>query len=143
MPPEGLHLVRQWLVKAHNDLLLARRAAEVEPPLFDGAVYHCQQAAEKALKAFLAFHEQPLMRTHNLPELLGHCMEIYPDLSTLREAAIVLNPYATQFRYPGDAIAPPQDAVSQALRLAGEVLETINNTIPKDARIALETNDEP
>lgn len=141
MPPDGMQLVRQWLLKAQSDLLLAQRATDGDPPLLDGAVYHCQQTAEKALKAFLALHDQPLMRTHNLPELLAACMEIDPDLAILRDAAIMLNPYATQFRYPGDEIAPPHDAVSEALQFASQVLTTINSTMPEDARLPLRTHD--
>ena len=39
------------------------------PPLPREALYHCQQAAEKALKGFLAFHDHPFRRTHDLREL--------------------------------------------------------------------------
>ena len=53
---------RQWLAKAHSDL----RAAEVAigADLAEVAVYHCQQAAEKALKAFLVFRQEPFRKTH-------------------------------------------------------------------------------
>ncbi len=44
---------KAWMVKAWRDLETARRAGTGEPPFYDVAVYHCQQAAEKAVKAFL------------------------------------------------------------------------------------------
>ncbi|MEW6107540.1 MAG: HEPN domain-containing protein, partial [Bacillota bacterium] len=36
---------------------------------YDTACFHCQQAAEKHLKAFLAYHERPIPHTHDLEEL--------------------------------------------------------------------------
>lgn len=138
MPPEGADLVRQWLLKARSDLLLAQRAADGDPPLLDGAVYHCQQTAEKAFKAFLALQDQPLLRTHNLPELLAACIDIDPAFDALQDAAIVLNPYATQFRYPADEIAPPDDAVDEALQYAYEVLEFVNRIVPENIRLRLD-----
>jgi HEPN domain-containing protein len=36
------------------------------PALFGAAVFHCQQAAEKALKGFLAWHDTPFRKTHDL-----------------------------------------------------------------------------
>jgi len=41
-----------------------------EPPLLDTAVYHCQQAAEKSLKAFLALNDVPIQRVHILGMLV-------------------------------------------------------------------------
>ena len=50
--------VRAWLAKAAADL----RAGEVDlaasPPLLEDVLFHCQQAAEKALKAFLAWRDE-------------------------------------------------------------------------------------
>ncbi|HEY7294444.1 MAG TPA: HEPN domain-containing protein [Dehalococcoidia bacterium] len=54
MPPDParLELVRGRLIKGRHDLLIADLASR-NPELRDVAVYHCQQAAEKALKAYL------------------------------------------------------------------------------------------
>ena len=49
--------VRRWLTKAQHDLGSARRLMEGDEPFLDTAVYHCHQAAEKVLKAFLTHHE--------------------------------------------------------------------------------------
>lgn len=60
---------RGWLLKARGDL----RGAEVDlaaaPPLTEDAAFHCQQAAEKTLKAFLAWHDVPFRKTHDLAEI--------------------------------------------------------------------------
>jgi len=54
MEPEAekRRLTRNWLAKAREDVLTADRAAEA-PPLVHSVLFHCQQAAEKALKAYL------------------------------------------------------------------------------------------
>ena len=39
-------------------------------PFYDVAVYHCQQAAEKAVKAFLVRHGQPYEKTHDIEVLV-------------------------------------------------------------------------
>ena len=51
--------MQSWLVKALHDLATARKAASPPDPYLDTAIYHCQQAGEKTVKGFLAFHDQP------------------------------------------------------------------------------------
>jgi hypothetical protein len=45
---------RGWLCRAAADLRGAEIDLAADPPLAGDVVFHCQQAAEKALKAFLA-----------------------------------------------------------------------------------------
>ena len=56
--------VAPWLAKADHDLETAERALYAGAPITDTAAYHCHQAAEKALKAFLASRLEPL-ETHS------------------------------------------------------------------------------
>lgn len=44
-----------WLKKSKNDLKAAKKLVQNPDPLYDMAVYHCQQTAEKALKAYLVY----------------------------------------------------------------------------------------
>lgn len=60
MNEEQVRAVQQWLIKARNDLRSAQRLLTAKPPLLDTAAYHCQQAAEKALKGYLTLHEAPI-----------------------------------------------------------------------------------
>ncbi|HDS15444.1 MAG TPA: HEPN domain-containing protein [Proteobacteria bacterium] len=43
----------QWLVKASSDYQSPLKLFAGESPIFDTAIYHAQQTAAKALKAFL------------------------------------------------------------------------------------------
>jgi HEPN domain-containing protein len=110
-------LTRQWLQKADHDLRTVERVADVAE-LRDVAVFHCQQAAEKSLKAFLTWHSQEFRKTHLLQELVRQCMTIDADFSTLAPAAATLTPHAVEFRYPTGLIEPTSDDAEEALRLA-------------------------
>lgn len=85
-------------------------------PTPTGAAYHCQQGAEKLVKAVLVAAEIHPPRSHDIGELvdrLGKDHRLYPTLVPLAR----LTPYAWLFRYPSatateDAAAPPE--VSEA-----------------------------
>jgi HEPN domain-containing protein len=93
------------MVKAWRDLETARRAATGEPPFYDVAVYHCQQAAEKAVKAFLVHHGKPYEKTHDIEVLIDLASEVDSSFNRLADAADALTPYATRFRYPNATFA--------------------------------------
>ena len=48
-------------------------------------MFHCQQAAKKALKALLTWHDQPFKKTHDLTALGSQCKRIDESLSALLE----------------------------------------------------------
>ena len=79
--------VRAWMVKAWRDLETARRVAAGQPPFYDIAVYHCQQAAEKAVKAFLIHHGKPCEKTYDIEVLVDRASEIEPGFGALADAA--------------------------------------------------------
>jgi HEPN domain-containing protein len=123
-------LTRQWLQTASEDLELAALALRAEPALLSGAVFHSQQAFEKSLKGFLAWHEKPLARTHNLSGLVTLCEQIDPTFTTLAEDAAMVNPFATQFRYPPLATAPTQPDAADALRAARGAFAFVCERLP-------------
>jgi HEPN domain-containing protein len=83
MPPDDVRLedARAWLAKAELDL----RAADLElgtpaAGLWGDVAFHAQQAAEKALKAFLALHDEPFRKTHSIEQIGRTCTAIDPGL---------------------------------------------------------------
>ena len=132
MDEAKLHEVRQWLTKAHHDLRSSERLLTDDPPLLDTAVYHCQQAAEKALKAYLTLQEVQFLRTHILGVLLEQCMVTDQDFEQLRDIADALTPFAIAFRYPGDALEPSPDDAEEAFRFSGEVVRFVVNKMPPE-----------
>jgi HEPN domain-containing protein len=123
-------LVRNWLIKAQHDLAAARKLSADPDPYRDVAIYHCQQAAEKALKGFLAFHDQPFEKTHDVEVLVTLAMRHNAGFSMWLEAAVYLTPYATEFRYPGEVLAPELDEFEQALQEADGLYSFVLSLLP-------------
>ena len=67
---------------------MPRRAATGQPPFYDVAVYHCQQAAEKAVKAFLVHPGKPYEKTHDIKGLVDLASEVVFNFSQLAGAAV-------------------------------------------------------
>jgi len=116
---------REWLARADEDLQVAELTRHATPALLGSSAYHSQQAAEKALKAFLAARQMPFRLTHDLVELQGNCSSVDAGFGGLAAAAQTLTPYATQFRYPGGPIAPPAADAEEAARLAHDVVNFV------------------
>ncbi len=123
---------RQWLSKAQQDLSVSEVA--ISGGLEEAAVYHCQQAAEKTLKAFLVFHQQPFRKTHNLKELGEACLALAPDLPASVEASFRLTEYAWIFRYPGGPRDIEENEAEAALCLARKVHDDVAGRLPAQAR---------
>ncbi len=123
---------RQWLSKARTDL----RAAEVAigNDLAEVAVYHCQQAAEKTLKAFLVFRQEPFRKTHNLKELGEACLALDASLPPSVGESFRLTEYVWIFRYPGGPRDLEEGEADIALRLARRLYEDLTGRLPADAR---------
>lgn len=82
---------RAWLVRAVEDLAAVALTA---PATLRSALFHCQQAAEKSLKAFLTWHQKPFPTTHNLTVLSGLCSELDASLDAAVAPALALTRFA-------------------------------------------------
>ena len=82
--------VRSWLQKALEDLRAGEHQLTASPPFLSDAAFHAQQAAEKAMKGFLTWHDCPFGKTHNLVELGRACAAISPDLEPVLRASAPL-----------------------------------------------------
>jgi len=95
--------------------------------ILDSACFHCQQAIEKFLKAFLAFHGQEIERTHNIIFLLSECSNYDPIFADIDPGNI--NEYEVQGRYPDSSLMPtPEEAVrflKLTLRVKALIVERI------------------
>ncbi|ARA94892.1 hypothetical protein AWN76_018180 [Rhodothermaceae bacterium RA] len=123
-------LVRAWLIKAWHDLRSAHTLATATPPLLDTATYHCQQAAEKALKGLQAFHSLPPDKTHDLGFLVERTAQVDASVISLLEDAEHLTPYATLFRYPDDYMEPSRAEFTAAYEAAKRVFTHILDRLP-------------
>src|SRR2546421_10555949 len=99
----------EWIEKAEADWRVADRLARVSDPLHDIVCFHCQQCAEKYLKALLEELGLTIPHTHNLVALLPLLVTHHPSLSSFRRSLDYLTRYAVATRYPGKT-APKRQA---------------------------------
>jgi len=79
---------RAWLMRAKTDIATGSFEMTAVPPFSADAVFHAQQAAEKAMKGYLTWLGRSFRKTHSLVELGEACAAIDPSLeSLLRRAA--------------------------------------------------------
>ncbi|MGL6131748.1 MAG: HEPN domain-containing protein [Fusobacteriaceae bacterium] len=117
------------LFKAERDFQSGKILYENE--LEEGAIYHYQQAAEKALKAFLIFNKSKVPKTHDLTNVLDLCVEFNTKFKVLYDACEKLTPYATIFRYmdTGYGLTPSHDIIDEAKNEALSILTFVKNQI--------------
>lgn len=108
----------EWMLKASRDLDSAKLLAAAFRPLTDTAIYHTQQCAEKALKAYLAWQGKEPEKIHDLKLLLKRCAKLDHSFNGLVGAANFINPFSTLFRYPGNELFPDTGTVDEAMRAA-------------------------
>jgi HEPN domain-containing protein len=113
-------LTKEWVDKAEQDFhsvgLLLHAG---ETPLTEPACFHCQQSAEKYLKAYLQEHEIEFERTHDLLPLLAMCVAVDDEFQILKEDMQELDRYAVVVRYPGVIVKAKaaEDALIAAKRV--------------------------
>ena len=96
-------------MKVEEDFLaaldLARRRKK---PVWDAVCFHCQQAAEKYLKARMHEAGLTVRRTHDLETLLNDLLPFEPVWAAFRTALQDLSDFAVHFRYPGNRATKSQ-----------------------------------
>jgi HEPN domain-containing protein len=124
---------REWLGKAAEDLGSGR--ALIVSGHLSNALFFCQQAAEKSLKAFPTWHDVAFRRTHDLEELGDACRAIDGTLAALVEEADVLSDYAWMLRYPGTVYTPGREETEAMLGVAARVFQEVQSRLPRETRI--------
>ena len=131
--PARVGETREWLQKASLDLRGARIDLAADPPLLEDALFPCQQTVEKALKAFLAWHDRPFRKTHSLEELGAACEPLDGTLKDVIDPAVPLTEFAWAFRYPGDHPVPTVEEARQGLATAVRLVEGVVSRLPSEA----------
>ena len=125
--------VRDWFAFAHEDLRAAQALHEVSPGRYLRAVpFHCQQAAKKSIKGYLAYKKIKFPKTHDIEELANLVgSTVSPETLVLLKESDFLTDYAVEFRYPESTDAPltSQDS-AQALKTAKKIFTTMSSLIP-------------
>jgi HEPN domain-containing protein len=116
--------VSEWVRFAKMDYDTAKNISLLHHPVpLEIVCYHCQQSAEKILKAFLIMQSEPLQKTHDLNILLNLCVNYDEAFDEYAAACIRLTSYAVFTRYPMGEDAITEYDMQTALKNAYEILE--------------------
>ena len=127
-------LVQSWLTKAQRDLASARVLAASSPPLLDTAIYHCQQAAEKAVKGFLVFCDQEFERVHDIEVLIQSAVPYEARFGTWVDVGRLLTPYARIYRYPGIVAEPSREQLDHAIATAHSLYDFVLSLLSEEVQ---------
>jgi HEPN domain-containing protein len=120
--------VEKWLTISRRDLQSAR--VLLKEQILENVAYHCQQSAEKTLKAYLVHQGAGFPKTHDLDVLLDLCSQFDSEFRHWDDAADILTPYATEFRYPSDTLEPEEEDAQQAIEMAAAMLDFVMQKLP-------------
>ena len=130
---EPIEEAGRWFTQAKQDLSDARYLLEGER--FNLVCFVCQQAAEKALKAYLITQGQELIFTHSVDELCLAAGEFDSHFHSLRKEISILDGYYVPTRYPNalpggvPAYVYNLTAAQQALALAEKTMAVVGERI--------------
>ena len=134
-PPEeaAREMAGEWLAKADADLRACDELLSTAA-LSEIAAFHAQQAAEKALKAFLVWNQVEFPKTHDIKRLLALCRSVDSGLAESLGDAAQLTPYGVEYRYPGEYPTVPAAAANDSVALARKVLAEVLRSLPDELR---------
>lgn len=103
-------LIREWVDKAEGDFAAALdlNKSKRKNKFYFVIAFHCQQTVEKLLKALLVSYKIDFPKSHDLIQLLDLLKEKDPLLTTIKKELNIVNPFAIDFRYPGEDIEPKE-----------------------------------
>ena len=120
-----------WLAVAKTDLGVARHLNEsYYPKPLEIICYHCQQAAEKAIKALIVSYgaQGGMPKKHNLSFLLMQIKNMVDIPEKYYDYTDALTPYGVAVRYPNE-LDLDERHVKDALQYASEIVEWVERMI--------------
>jgi HEPN domain-containing protein len=124
--------VRGLLRKADSDVENARMCLDAGKSL-DTACFHAQQAAEKALKAYLTANDVEFPFIHNIEKLVELCATKDEAFRRHLAEAQELTPYAVDLRYDAE-FWPSKEETRRAVGLAVDFVCRVRASLPKEMR---------
>ncbi|HYN38562.1 MAG TPA: HEPN domain-containing protein [Rhodospirillales bacterium] len=120
---------RRWLQVADDDLRTVDACLGADPPVTATAAYHCQQAAEKLLKALLVACARPTRKTHDLDELAREAGEALPQLAAQADSCRFMTRWNFAFRYPSAADREPVPPAAAEVAAARNLLARLRAAV--------------
>jgi len=140
---ELIEYIKRWIKKADHDLGTAIITFTHIPKYKDTIAFHCQQAVEKYLKAYLLKLELPHSRTHDVVFLLEQINKHEKVEQEWFERALELQDFAVEIRYPDQIIELSDKEIRTAIETAKLFREMIIEKLQLDIPfVDLENNDD-
>ncbi|OGZ53984.1 MAG: hypothetical protein A3H64_03900 [Candidatus Ryanbacteria bacterium RIFCSPLOWO2_02_FULL_45_11c] len=121
--------VKNWFFRGEEDIVLIRLILKEGNSLPNLACFHAQQAAEKYLKGFLAYHDLHARKVHSIKELLEDCEQVDNSFSQLQKDADFLSQFYTETRYADDYIEFSREDAEKAFEVATRIKDFVLDKI--------------
>lgn len=119
-------IILRWFRKAESDLKVVKHLLMIDEPPTDALCFHCQQAIEKYLKAFLTFRNVRVKKIHDMEAILNLCIEQDREFENLdKENISSLSLFAVEVRYPEEFYIPTLDEVKEYFDIALKVKDFV------------------
>lgn len=113
----------EWIEMAKKDLRGAKILYEAGG-IDELVAFHCQQAVEKYLKAFLIKKTGVLHSGHYLMRLLKKCYQLDENFKQFVPQVTFLNAYYIETRYPAvDSLTVDREDAKKCIDYASQVLD--------------------
>ncbi len=121
--------LQNWILKADKDLKVAEHELDIdrENRVTEAICFHCQQAVEKYLKAYLIFRNVDFGKTHNIEYLLELCATYDKVFHTIEVGNLSF--YAVEVRYPDDFYIPTTKEAKESMKIARTVKNIVLDRI--------------
>lgn len=122
---------KEWYERAVMDFGVAKHLEETYyPKPLEIICYHCQQSAEKAIKALIMYFgaEGGMPKLHDLSFLLDQIKNKVTIEDKYYDYADTLTPYGISARYPNEMFLEEKH-VEEAIRFADEILQWVKSII--------------
>lgn len=122
---------KAWYDLAIMDLGVAKRLESTYyPKPVEIICYHCQQAAEKGIKALIMYYgaEGGMPKLHDLSFLLNQIKNKVSIEDKYYDYADTLTPYGVSIRYPNELFLEEKHA-KKAIRYADEIIQWVDGIV--------------
>lgn len=127
-------VIKEWFDLAEMDYGVATHLfANYLPKPLEIICYHCQQAAEKAIKAIIIAKDMQggVPKLHDLTFLLRQVKQYVKIEERYYDYADTLTPYGVTIRYPNELFLEERHA-KEALQYAKEILNWARQILVKE-----------
>jgi HEPN domain-containing protein len=128
MTKDKAEYIKNWLFRANEDIAVIKSLVNAGVEYYTSSIcFHAQQASEKFLKAYLAYHDIDFPRTHDLDFLLLECQKIDKEAFNIDFKS--LTDFGVSIRYPDDFYIPDKKEALEYRDTAISVKEIVERLI--------------